>query len=235
MGNRTFVIGDIHGCSKTFNRLLDAIALSRNDVLVLIGDLVDRGPDSKGVIETILKLQEDGFDIRACQGNHEVMLLGAVRFGVFESLLEWLENGGTQTLASYGVDHPQDIPEKHLQFLETLPLYRVTDQYVFVHACLDWTLADVFSKAGETAMLWSRSEKVIPSRIGGRTLVTGHTTQSLDAIQRSLTTKHILTDNGCFLGTEFSGKGKGNLVAVNLDTGELIVQPNIDGADNDHH
>jgi serine/threonine protein phosphatase 1 len=67
-------------------------------------------------------------------------------------------------------------------------------------------------------------------KIGGRTLVTGHTTQTLDAITKSLTTKHILTDNGCCLGFGFT-EGKGNLVAVNLDTRELIVQPNIDEVD----
>jgi serine/threonine protein phosphatase 1 len=203
MGNRAFVISDIHGCARTFNKLLDVIGLERTDSLFLLGDYIDRGPDSKGVIDQVLQLSKAGFIILVCKGNHEDMLLEAARSGVFESLLEWLEIGGTQTLTSFGVDHPQDIPEEHLQFLESLSLYHVTDQYVFVHACLDWTLPDVFSKAGEAAMLWSRSEKVIPSRIGGRTLVTGHTTQTLDAIQRSLNTKHIRIDNGCYLWTGF--------------------------------
>jgi serine/threonine protein phosphatase 1 len=234
MGNRTFVVGDIHGCSKTFNHLLDVVGLERTDELYLLGDFLDRGPDSKGVIETILRLQKDGFGVQPLRGNHEEMMLLTIRSGVFEDLLDWLENGGTQTLMSYGVDHPNDIPRGHLQFLEELPYYRMTGQYLFVHAGLDFSLDDPLSVAGRTEMLWTRDGVVNSRMIGGRTLVTGHSTQSLDAIKKSLSTKHILTDNGCFLGSEFSGKGKGNLIAANLDTSEVIVQPCIDGVDYDH-
>lgn len=234
MENRTLVIGDVHGCSKTFNRLLDVIRLERTDTLYLLGDLIDRGPDSKGVIDTILQLQKDGFRLLSVLGNHESLALNAIETGVYEDYLDWEDNGGEETLKSYGVRTPKEIPTEHIEFMNSLPLYRMTDKLVFVHAGLDWALPDEFSKAGETAMLWSRSGKVIPKRIGGRTLVTGHTTRTLDEIRRSLTTKHILTDNGCHLGTGFT-EGKGNLVAINLDTGELTVQPNIDGADHDHH
>jgi len=226
----TYVVSDIHGCAQTFRRLLNVIGLKRiDDVLVIIGDVIDRGPDSRGVIEAIIQMQRDGFDIRPIRGNHEEMLLMAERTGVFEDLATWLENGGEATLKSYGVDHPKNVPVEHLEFLEGLPYYRMTGKYLFVHAGLDFSLDEPLSVAGRTEMLWTRSEKVIPSRIGGRTLLTGHTTKTLDEIRKSLTTKHILTDNGCHLGTGFTD-GKGNLVAVNLDAGELIVQPNIDGA-----
>ena len=235
MGNRQLVISDIHGCSRTFNQLLDVIGLERTDTLYLIGDYIDRGPDSRGVIETMLRLQKDGFCVQPIRGNHEEMMLLAIRSGVFEDLEEWQENGGDGTLKSYGVSHPKDIPREHLRFLEELPYYRMTRQYLFVHAGLDFSLDDPLSIAGRVAMLWTRDEKVDSRKIGGRALVSGHTTQSLDAIRRSLTTKHILTDNGCCLGAEFSGKGKGNLVAVNLDTGEWIAQPNIDEADHGNH
>ena len=235
MGNRTFVVGDIHGCSKTLSRLLTVIGLEPTDTLYLLGDYIDRGPNSKGVIDIILMLQKDGFDIRPIRGNHEQMMLLAIRSGIFEDFLEWLHSGGNATLMSYGADHPQDIPEEHLRFLEELPYYREIKNFIFVHAGLDFSLDDPLSNAGRTAMLWSRDAKVNSRMIGRRTLVTGHTTQSLDAIQKSLSTKHIRIDNGCFLGSEFIGKGKGKLVAVNLDTGELIVQPCIYGVDYDHH
>ena len=233
MGNRTLVIGDIHGCSETFKRLLDVVGLRRTDTLYLLGDLVDRGPDSRGVVDTILRYQQDGFDIRTIRGNHELMCLLAERTGVFEDLLVWLENGGNATLKSYGVEHPKDIPSDHLAFLDGLPYYRMTSQYLFVHAGLDFSLGEPLSATGRTAMLWTRKDKVNSRKIGGRILVTGHTTQTLDVIRRSLSTKHIRADNGCCLGPEFSGNGKGNLVAVNLDTGELIVQPCIDEVDHD--
>lgn len=234
MGNRTMVIGDVHGCSKTFNRLLDVIRLERTDTLYLLDDLIDRGPDSKGVIESILLLQQDRFNIRPLRGNHEELLLLAESTGVFEDLLEWLENGGDATLKSYGVTHPKNIPVDHLNFLEDLPYYRITRQHLLVHAGLDFSLDEPLSVAGRIAMLWTRDGKVNSKKIGDRTMVTGHTTRTLDEIKKSLTSNHILTDNGCHLGTGFT-EGKGNLVAVSLDTGELIVQPNIDGADHDHY
>jgi len=234
MGKRMFVIGDIHGCARTFNRLLDVIELDRTDMLYLLGDLIDRGPDSRGVIETILRLQHDGFDLRPIRGNHEEMMLLAIRSGVEEDLLEWLENGGNATLANYGVSHPKDLPTEHLTFLEALPYYRMTPQYLFVHAGLDFSLDDPLSEAGRTAMLWTRDGKVNSKKIGGRTMVTGHSTRTLDEIKKCLNTEHIQTDNGCYLGTGFS-KGKGNLVAVNLSDREIIVQPYVDGEDHDHH
>ena len=233
MCNRTFVVGDVHGCSKTLSRLLNVIGLEPTDTLYLLGDYIDRGPDSRGVIDILLVLQGDGFDIRPITGNHEQLLIVATQSEVFEDLEQWLENGGNTTLMSYGVDHPNDIPSEHPAFLEGLPYYRMTSQHLFVHAGLDFSLDDPLSVAGRTAMIRTRDAKVNSRKIGGRTLVTGHSTKTLDEIRNSLTSKHILTDNGCYLGTEFSGKGKGNLVAVNLDTGELIIQPCIDKVDYD--
>jgi hypothetical protein len=71
-------------------------------------------------------------------------------------------------------------------------------------------------------------EKVNARKIGGRTLVISHTKKTLAEIRRSLTSKHIMTDNGCVLGSEFNSKGQGQST-INLDTGEMIVRPNIDG------
>lgn len=228
MGNRMLVVGDIHGAALTFNRMLDVIGLERTDELYLLGDYIDRLDNSCGVIETILQLQKNDFQVFPTMGNHEALALRAIETNVYEDYLDWEDNGGGETLASYGIDRPQDLPLEHIEFLKSLPLYRVTDQYVFVHAGLDWELADVFSKAGEHAMLWSRSPKVTPSRIGGRTLVTGHTPQTIDTIRMSLSTKHIRIDNGNYLGERF--KGKGSLVMVDLNGREVISQKNIDMA-----
>jgi len=224
MSKRSFAIGDIHGCARTLRQLLKVLGLAKTDTLYLLGDYIDRGPDSRGVIETILRMQEEGFDLRPIYGNHEEMLLLAIRSsGVFE-LIEWLEQGGAATLKSYGVSQPQDIPRAHLDFLESLPLFRMTDGFVFVHAGLDFTIDDPFSAAGRTAMLWDRSGKVVPAKIGGRKVVSGHCTQTLDEIRKGLKNNHLRIDNGCV----YPGlPGKGNLVALHLETGALIVQENI--------
>ena len=83
MSKRRFAIGDIHGCCKTFRRLLESLSLEKTDVVYLLGDLIDRGPDSKGVVEAVICLLADGYDIRSCLGNHEDMMLLAVHKGVF--------------------------------------------------------------------------------------------------------------------------------------------------------
>ena len=184
MSKRSFAIGDIHGCCKTFRRLLETLALEKTDVVYLLGDYIDRGPDSRGVIETILRLRQEGFDIRPICGNHEEMMLLPLRSGVFEDLVEWLEEGGATTLKSYGVEHPQEIPEEHLAFLESLPFYLRTDRFIFVHGGLDFDLEDPFAPAGRAAMLWERTGRVVPSKIGGRRMVSGHTTTKLDDIRR---------------------------------------------------
>jgi len=223
---RTLVIPDIHGCARTFRRLLHGkVKLERPDTLYLLGDLIDRYTDSRGVIETILDLQMDGFDIRPIRGNHEVLMLLALRSGVYEDLLDWLENGGCSTLRSYGVDLSSAIPMEHIRFLDSLPLYRVTDRYIFVHAGLDSSLDDPFSKAGEHAMLWDRSGKVDSEKVGGRKVIAGHTTRTLDDIRKSLSANFMRIDNGvCLSGVP----GKGNLICVDLGTNQLFIQRNID-------
>lgn len=225
MAGRTLAIGDIHGCGQTFARLLDKIRLSRTDRLYLLGDLIDRGPDSKLVIQTILTLIGDGYDIRPVKGNHEAMLLQAEQSGIFEELLDWLENGGDATLRSYEIEHPSDIPQNHLLYLENLPLYRVTEDFVLVHAGIDCTLGDPFSASGRHHMLWDRSGIVNIAKLGGRRVVSGHSTRTLDDIRKSLRKNHLRIDNGAYLK---GFVGKGNLVCIDLDSMTLIAQPCVD-------
>ncbi|QXE89185.1 serine/threonine protein phosphatase [Geomonas subterranea] len=224
-GGRTLTIGDIHGCAQTFCRLLEIVQLEKSDTLYLLGDMIDRGPDSYGVIETILDLQMEGYDIRPIRGNHEDMMLLAVQSSVFEDLLEWLEQGGDATLRSYCVNHTQFLPEEHLRFLEGLPLYRITDKFVFAHAGIDCTLDDPFSPHGRHHILWDRSGIIDVGKLAGRRVVSGHTTRKLDDIRKSLRRNHIRIDNGVYIsGVE----GKGNLVCVDLESQQMWVQACID-------
>lgn len=222
-----FAVSDLHGHLKTFVALLKKIQLTPDDTLYIIGDVLDRGPDSKGVIDLILRLQSEAFDIRVVAGNHDRMAYLAATSGVHEDLLEWLEAGGAEeTLRSYGIAHPKDIPVQHLRFLGSLPLYRVTERCVFVHAGLNTDLADPFSAQGEQYLLWDRSGVVDVTKLGHRTVVSGHVTRTLDQISKSLNGNHWQVDNGCYLGDRFPGKG--NLVAVDLGTKEMFVQENVD-------
>src|SRR5690606_21840182 len=100
MSERVIAIGDVHGCATALATLLDALQPAPSDRVVLLGDLIDRGPDSKGVIDQVLDLSE-ACHMVAILGNHEEMLLAAYdRPG---SAGEWLAHGGEEMLASYGV------------------------------------------------------------------------------------------------------------------------------------
>lgn len=221
---RTIVISDIHGCAKTFRHLIfEVVRLKKSDLLYLLGDMIDRGPDSKGVIETILELQASGYDVRPIRGNHEQMLLTYMVEPLYKNLVLWLANGGCNSLESYGVTAPEELGEL-IHFIKTMPFHRTTDSHIFVHAGLDFTLDDPFS--GEEAMLWKRGGGVNKAKLNGRVLVSGHTPLTLSKIRRSLSTSHIRLDNGCVQGDTLPELG--NLVALELESSVLHIQDNIE-------
>ena len=194
-----------------------------HDTLFLLGDYIDRGPDSIGVLDYLLKLQESGFDVQPVRGNHEVMLLDAVADPVARNI--WYGNGGWGTLRELGIDSPEVIPQHYLDFLAKLPYILTTEDFVFVHAGLDFQTLDPLRDTPPQFMIWSRSGQVDPAKLGGRTLLTGHTVTPLFTIRNSLATSHITIDNGCYSKGEICC---GALVAVNLDTRQLLVQENIE-------
>jgi len=223
MSPRRFVIGDVHGCSRTLRQLVErGIGLSREDELYLLGDLIDRGPDTKGVLDFIFELREMGFDVTSVRGNHEEMYLHAGNSRDYMDM--WLANGGQTTLASFQADGPGDIPHLYQSYLRSLPYYLLLDDFVIVHAGLNFDLNDPF--ADTEAMLWQRDCEVDLQRTGGRRLANGHTPVTRDQVVASLATDRILLDNGCVFG---SGRaGKGCLVALELNTLTLAFQANID-------
>ena len=224
---RSFAIGDIHGCARTFRHLLVALIKVRmSDTLYLLGDYIDRGPDSKGVLDSIIDMQRKGYDIKPVLGNHEELLLDAVDMAGFNSYGYWMDNGGMATLKSYGVDHPAKIPAAHLDFMRSLPACRVTCTHVLVHAGLDFSLTSPLGETSRQFMLWERDFQIDSAKIAGRKIATGHSIRTLDVIRESLGSEHIRLDNGCFYGKNHYGKG--NLVALELNSGELFVQQYID-------
>ncbi|MEI6206085.1 MAG: metallophosphoesterase family protein [Desulfuromonadales bacterium] len=226
---RTFVITDIHGCCRTFRQLLFLkLELQKSDTLYLLGDYIDRGPDSKGVIDTILNLQRDGYDVRTVKGNHEQMLIEFVESGSDETLDRWLDNGGAETLQSYGAkDEEFVIPSEHLDFIKALPAYIATEAHIFVHAGLNFTLDAPVVDTSQEFMLWSRKNVEVDSeKIGGRKVIAGHTPRFIVEIAVSLETNFIQLDNGCYMKDCF--RGRGNLVALELSSNRLYIQKNID-------
>ena len=131
MPGRTIAIGDIHGCSAALDALLDSIRPRPEDTIVTLGDYINRGPDTRGVLDRLIDLG------RRCRlvpllGNHEQMLLEA-RSGLHPTT--WLGMGGLATLASYGPGRDLAlIPEEHFEFLEGCLDFHETDTHIFVHA-----------------------------------------------------------------------------------------------------
>ena len=174
---RVLAIGDIHGCSAALKALVAALDLGSDDVVITLGDYVDRGPDSKGVIDFLLQLQS-AVQLVPLRGNHEIMMLHAYKSR--EEILFWLRCGGDATLSSYGAETMHDIPKAHWEFLEsTLPWFE-TASHFFVHAN---ALADVpLAEQPEEVLYWQhlpgfRLRK--PKRhMSGKVMVCGHTSQT---------------------------------------------------------
>ncbi|WP_156648414.1 metallophosphoesterase family protein [Methylobacterium sp. Leaf108] len=136
METLTYAVGDIHGCRDALDRLLAAIgrhAAGRCRRLVFLGDYVDRGPDSAGVVSALRALQarEPGA-VTCLMGNHEALMAEAYRTGL--GTTTWLENGGIATLASFGIDDPEALPHDVLGWIARLPTVHEDARRYFVHA-----------------------------------------------------------------------------------------------------
>ncbi|MCA9072361.1 MAG: serine/threonine protein phosphatase, partial [Planctomycetaceae bacterium] len=136
MSERIFAIGDVHGCHQALLGVLDSIAVSPTDTLVFLGDVIDRGPASKQVVDEILRLQ-NVCQVKSIMGNHEEMMRNAL-LGREQKF--WLGEGGKQTLDSYGCSMDA-IPPEHIRWLlATIPFWE-TETEIFVHANLESEVA----------------------------------------------------------------------------------------------
>jgi len=172
-------IGDVHGCPGTLGVLLEALAPKPDDHLVFIGDYVDRGPDSRGVIERLLALEaaaQDGAG-PACtflRGNHDQMMLDYIDHGEMDL---WRVNGGLSTLDSYRAGGRLDIPEAHVDFLRRTELFLDTPAFCFVHAGLrsDRSVAENLAEPDARVLLWHRDHLDADLAAWEKTVVCGHT------------------------------------------------------------
>ncbi len=220
-----YAISDVHGCAKTFRYLVEeGIKLQPTDQLFLLGDYIDRGPDSKGVIDFILELRSRGIAVTTLMGNHELMLLESVKSTKY--LPTWLRNGGQATLASFNVQQVADIPTTYLKFFNQLEYYKELDDYLLVHAGFNFQASNPFTDY--ESMVWIRNFKVDRQFTKGRRIVHGHTPIGAAQIIANTTrpiAPVINIDGGCVYSWPL---GLGKLVALNLDTVELTMEDNRD-------
>ncbi|MCM2371706.1 metallophosphoesterase family protein [Aporhodopirellula aestuarii] len=172
MNGRLIAIGDIHGYNKSLQTLLGAIEPTPDDVIVTLGDYVDRGPDSKGVIDTLIRWGRKT-QLVPLLGNHEEMMLNVVRGD--EPHHAWLRYGGIDTLESYNFDGDLNfLPPEHLQFFDSLGDYFVHGEFFFTHAAYDPGLE--MDQQPAELLRWHSLRAGIPDpHFSGRTAVVGHT------------------------------------------------------------
>jgi serine/threonine protein phosphatase 1 len=168
----TYVIPDLHGrydllCAG----LVDILQRSGGvaGTIVTIGDYVDKGPESRQVIETLLPGVAEGWSLVALKGNHDAMMVNALRD--LSKMALWIEKGGDAALASYGGD-PAAIPQSHLAWLDGLRLMHIDNHRIYVHAGVDPEVA--LDQQSETTLLWKRYPKGFPDGFGRLHVVHGH-------------------------------------------------------------
>lgn len=226
---RKICFSDIHGHLKTFEAALDRWAFSKSDQLFLLGDYVDRGPDSKGVIDFIQKMGRDGYDVRCLMGNHEEMV---VRDFDLELTQAWEKLGDSATLASFGAHRTSEIPNEYINWMRGLPTFFEIDEFILVHAGLNFEAADPL--ADQISMRWIRDfyGKIDFDWLDGRIIVHGHTPILQFAIKmlhkkmETAQTGGILNiDNGCFM---FHRPDFGHLCSFELTGREVRFEVNRD-------
>jgi serine/threonine protein phosphatase 1 len=183
-----YAVGDIHGEYEKLEELLEALPLEEGDRLLFLGDYVDRGPDSFGVVERLIELQQD-WPCVFLLGNHESMLLDFLGWTdeAYFGGDAFLMNGGDRTLASYGYFDRETpdresfrLPKQHEDFLLSLKLHHVEGDYIFVHAGFgraelkEKDVSYALRRSKPEDLLWNRTTIDLPHNLGA-TIVYGHT------------------------------------------------------------
>jgi len=173
---KIFAIGDIHGCLLHLDKMMAILDIdAQNDTLVFIGDYIDRGPDSKGVVDALLDIRKSIKNVVCLTGNHEQMFLNYYLENREEDL--FMHNGGLSTLVSYGLAGTGrkhlTIPDNHMEFFTTLQSYYGTDDYIFVHAGLRPGIP--LDRQAPDDLLWIRHEFINSPYDFGKIVVFGHT------------------------------------------------------------
>lgn len=213
---RLLAIGDIHGQYEQLMTLLEMVKPNKDDKLITLGDMCDRGPDTPAVFDTLIALHEKYPHSVSLLGNHDFTLLSNYLhrhsfYRIFAGLTQQLYGGRKATLESYG-GSLHDIPRKHIDWLRQLPLYHREDGFCFVHAGLRPEIP-LEQQKGEDLM--TIREPFLSSNYDfGFRVVHGHTV-----------TKHgpaILPQRiGLDTGAVHSDEGLGKLTCMDVLSGEI--------------
>lgn len=219
----SIAIGDIHGCRATLERLV--ARLPPQGELIFLGDYIDRGPDSIGVVSFLKQLAQRR-PCRFLMGNHEDMMLHAIADSA--EVANWVYNGGHSTLANYGTEmnawnrstSREAFLGGDLEFFSSLEPYFENETHIFVHAGVDVTIPEM-ARQDPQILLWTREKFFRNSQLWqGKEIVFGHTpTLFLGLNGGEVFQAHKITgiDTGCVYG--------GRLTALDTETGRIYQEP----------
>jgi serine/threonine protein phosphatase 1 len=216
----TYVIGDVHGRLDLLDQLIGDLPWdTKTDKIVFLGDLIDRGPDSRAVVERVIEMVDRNPNVVVLRGNHEQMLLDCLDY----QDLQWLipENGGLRTLESYGFDLSdiEDIsdiliPEGHELFIRSLPFYHEDDEAIYVHAGLVPGCHP--SDTDPDVLLWTRDMDFYKG-YDGKLCFFGHTPTQYLPRERRHRKFAIYIHGGC-VGIDTSGEHDSPLSCIQVES-----------------
>jgi len=229
---RTLVISDIHGELKKFEQLLGEVEYDPEfDQLILLGDYVDRGPNSKGVIEKVMSLKEAGALL--LKGNHEDLMIKALTTDIERSWNHWIKLcGGDKTLFSYGFseidiaasEEKFQKPElqsstlnKHLEFIQGLENYIETSDYIFVHAGVHPTTP--IAETDPHILMWIRDE-FHKGYNGEKIVIFGHT--ETNSLHRDINNNNVYFGSNRIVGIDGGAVYGGQLNCLELPSQKVF-------------
>ncbi|SNR50178.1 metallophosphoesterase family protein [Hymenobacter mucosus] len=221
-----YVTTDLHGCLHSFRHLVEEkLKLRPQDQLYVLGDYVNKGPDSCGVLDYLMQLPERGYQVVCLRGNHDQELLDAAHG---HQHLLWASAHDRQlTLDSFGVAAAEAIPESYLRWLNNLPYQYELPDFVLVHAGFNFRLPPAEMRQDWHTMLNTKQFVFDASRLGGKRLLHGHVPSPTASVQQQV--KHqaqaIGLDTGCVYRHNEELR---HLAALELDAFHLTLQPNIE-------
>ena len=187
---------------------------NKNDTLVIIGDLIDRGLNTKLLVDEILKLQQGSYHIICTLGNHEELMFKSINSA--ESEIHWSINGGLETLMSFGINSYEELDQKYKTFFESLPLKAEIDNYIFVHAGINNIhFKDPFLPS---VVLYARNwyEFLDKKWLGNRYIIHGHTPRTTEEIINQFelfeTDRYLNIDGGCCYSFHYRRKNEPELI-----------------------
>lgn len=217
ISGRRFAIGDIHGCYETFLALLEQLKIKKTDQIFLLGDLIDKGKESKKVVDYTLKMQALGYQFYVLKGNHEKSFLTAYECG-FDFFERYLHETNC-------IDFLNENLEQYLRFFSELEYAYDLGDYLLSHA--EFLVDEKSLYRGMKGLFSNVQFDISEAEILNKKQVVGHFTKTVTTIHKNIQNngRLIYLDTGCVYINEV---GLGYLSALNLDTLELYIQKNID-------